>query len=180
MITLGSGLIVPGGRGDHQNEVVRPDGIRFPATQVPSSDANVLDDYEEGTWTPVLTFATEGDLDVAYSVQEGWYTKIGNTVRLGFAIVTSTFTHSTASGAVRVTGLPFTSTGVSGTTEQGTLIYQNIDKTSYTSFFPGLDEGTAIIRIDASGSGQSLAAVVAADMPTGNETILRGFVVYRT
>jgi hypothetical protein len=28
-------------------------GITFPATQVPSADANTLDDYEEGTWTPV-------------------------------------------------------------------------------------------------------------------------------
>src|SRR3990167_787780 len=29
--------------------------IKFPGTQVPSSDANTLDDYEEGTWTPIIT-----------------------------------------------------------------------------------------------------------------------------
>jgi hypothetical protein len=29
-------------------------GITFPATQVPSADANTLDDYEEGTWTPTI------------------------------------------------------------------------------------------------------------------------------
>ena len=31
--------------------------ITFPTTQVPSSDANTLDDYEEGTWTPVIIAA---------------------------------------------------------------------------------------------------------------------------
>jgi len=28
--------------------------IKFPATQNSSADANTLDDYEEGTWTPTL------------------------------------------------------------------------------------------------------------------------------
>ena len=36
-------------------------GITFPATQSASTNANTLDDYEEGTWTPVLTFATPGN-----------------------------------------------------------------------------------------------------------------------
>jgi hypothetical protein len=31
-------------------------GITFPATAVAASDANTLDDYEEGTWTPVVSF----------------------------------------------------------------------------------------------------------------------------
>lgn len=58
--------------------------IAFPATTVPSADANTLDDYEEGTWTPVLTFATPGDLSVAYSTQAGSYTKIGRQVMVSF------------------------------------------------------------------------------------------------
>src|SRR3990167_5810415 len=55
--------------------------IKFPGTQNASSNVNTLDDYEEGTWTPVLTFATAGDLSVAYSVQVGSYVKIGNLAR---------------------------------------------------------------------------------------------------
>ncbi len=82
-------------------------GITFPATQVAASDANTLDDYEEGTWTPTITFATAGDLSVAYSSQVGNYTKIGRQVTITFSITTSTFTHTTASGELRISGLPF-------------------------------------------------------------------------
>jgi hypothetical protein len=59
-------------------------GISFPATQSAQSDANTLDDYEEGTWTPVLSGSVSNPT-VSYSAQDGKYTKIGNVVycRLG-------------------------------------------------------------------------------------------------
>lgn len=88
--------------------------IVFPATQVPSANANTLDDYEEGTWTPVLTFATPGDLSIVYSTQAGTYTKVGRFLKIDGTIITSTFTHSTASGELRITGSPFT-TGTTAT-----------------------------------------------------------------
>ena len=77
-------------------------GITFPATQAASSDANTLDDYEEGTWTPTLT----GWNSITYVVRVGLYTKIGNQVTCWFDISVSAGT-STA-GGVLVTGLPFT------------------------------------------------------------------------
>jgi hypothetical protein len=49
-------------------------GIAFPATQVASANANTLDDYEEGTWTPSLGGNT------TYFNQSSTYTKIGNLV----------------------------------------------------------------------------------------------------
>lgn len=81
--------------------------LRFPVTQNPSSDPNTLDDYEEGTWTPSLTFLTPGDLNVVYTQRTGYYTKIGNLVYVSAYIVASPFTHSTASGELRIGGLPF-------------------------------------------------------------------------
>ncbi len=53
--------------------------IAFPATQNPSTDVNTLDEYEEGTFTPVLSFggATTG---ITYSIQTGSYVKIGKLV----------------------------------------------------------------------------------------------------
>jgi hypothetical protein len=85
-------------------------GVAFPATQVASSDANTLDDYEEGTWTPALTFATPGTLAVTYNTQSGSYTKIGRLVtvifRLSFAA--AGIIKGTASGNLSITGLPFT------------------------------------------------------------------------
>jgi hypothetical protein len=78
-------------------------GITFPATAVPSADANTLDDYEEGTWSP-----TVGG-NATYSRQSGFYTKIGRQVVAMFDIQIGTIgTGSTT----QISGLPFTSAGV--------------------------------------------------------------------
>jgi hypothetical protein len=78
----------------------------FPATQIPSADPNTLDDYEEGTWTMGITFATPGDLNVVYSSQSGRYTKIGRAFMYEGTVTTTTFTYTTATGTLRVSGLP--------------------------------------------------------------------------
>jgi hypothetical protein len=83
-------------------------GITFPATQSASSDANTLDDYEEGTWTPTITYSTPGTLAVTYTSQAGTYTKVGNLVTLSFGIRLSAFVKGTASGDLQVGGVPFT------------------------------------------------------------------------
>jgi hypothetical protein len=75
-------------------------GITFPATQSASSNANTLDDYEEGTWTPSLGGNT------TYTTQAGKYIKIGRTVFVeGHLYINAIGTGSTS----LVSGLPFTS-----------------------------------------------------------------------
>jgi hypothetical protein len=87
-------------------------GITFPATQSASSDANTLDDYEEGTWTPTLTSAGGAFSGLGYAGQTGKYTKVGNLVWVyGTLYTTSSFTGG--SGLVSFAGLPFT-VGTSG------------------------------------------------------------------
>jgi len=76
-------------------------GITFPATQSASSDANTLDDYEEGTWTPTLANIGTG----TYSVNVGSYTKIGNRVFLSVRVSISAV--GTASGNLQINGFPF-------------------------------------------------------------------------
>jgi len=80
--------------------------IVFPATQNASSDANTLDDYEEGTFTPtVLGFSTPGT--GTYNGRLGRYTKVGNRVYIQMWVDWSNL--SGASGALGFGGLPFTS-----------------------------------------------------------------------
>ena len=74
-------------------------GINFPATQVASADANTLDDYEEGTWTPSL--AGVANLN-AISTVSARYTKVGNVV-----MCQGTFTATTAGAGT----VAFTMTG---------------------------------------------------------------------
>ena len=81
-------------------------GITFPATQSASSNANTLDDYEEGTWTPTLVCGTSGTITLN-SGFAGTYTKIGRQV----TVCVSAYADSVASpvGSLTMNGLPFTS-----------------------------------------------------------------------
>jgi hypothetical protein len=72
--------------------------ITFPATQSASSDANTLDDYEEGTWTPTVGGTA------TYSSRTGIYIKIGNLVWIyGELTISSIGTGQTNN----ISGLPF-------------------------------------------------------------------------
>ena len=83
--------------------------IVFPATQNASSDANTLDDYEEGTWTPGWSVSGGTINTPAYA--NGKYTKVGNTVYIwGYLSYGGTVTGS-PSGALALSGLPFTPGG---------------------------------------------------------------------
>ena len=101
-------------------------GISFPATASASSDANTLDDYEEGTWTPVVV-GTSSAGTVSYSQQVGRYTKIGNRVFFQFTVV---YSGGTGTGNLRVTGLPFTNASGAGFNPPQTIAVQNITLTA--------------------------------------------------
>lgn len=81
-------------------------GITFPATQSASTDANTLDDYEEGTWTPTLTFGG-ASTGITYQTngRQGTYVKIGKLVTATCYVYTSSTGSET--GTMRVAGLPF-------------------------------------------------------------------------
>lgn len=85
-------------------------GITFPATQSASSDANTLDDYEEGIFTPTIVGVTTAGVGT-YTAQIGRYTKIGNVV---YYRITVTWTAHTGTGNMRVGALPFTSNATPG------------------------------------------------------------------
>ena len=92
-------------------------GIDFSATNDASGGTSeLLDDYEEGTWTPAIV-GDSGSVTSYYN-QEGAYTKIGRLVKCHFRIRVNDAGNAT--GAMRVTGLPFTvgntlsSTGLDG------------------------------------------------------------------
>jgi len=79
--------------------------IKFPATQNASSDANTLDDYEEGTWTPSFT-GDGSNPTITYNTRLGTYVKIGRIVYFSFRFYLTS--KSGGSGNLFVSGLPFT------------------------------------------------------------------------
>ena len=141
-------------------------GINFPATQSASSDANTLDDYEEGTWTPSVGG------NATYTTQVGVYTKVGRVVTCEFEIhINAIGTGSTTA----ISGLPFTSLS-SSNGKGGSLGY-------FETIAPGLY--FLNIRLNASQSslelGCTLASTTALNTATAilqNGTKIRGSITY--
>ncbi len=85
---------------------VTSDGLTFAGD---TAAANALDDYEEGTWTPVLTTDGVNFTSVTYdAARSGTYTKIGNVVFISLFMRTDAVTVGSATGNVVITQLPFT------------------------------------------------------------------------
>jgi hypothetical protein len=93
-------------------------GIRLGGT----GTANTLDDYEEGTWTPTYVPDSGSFTSVTYASTAGEYTKIGNTVYFTFYIQTNAITVGSASGYVKIGGLPFAPGGGATSNGGGTVI----------------------------------------------------------
>jgi len=106
-------------------------GITFPATQSASSNANTLDDYEEGTWTPTITGTTTSPT-VTYDKRNGYYTKVGRLVTITFRIQTTGNTGG--SGLAQITGLPFTN-------QSATQAHAQINAISTMSIISGYNGG---------------------------------------
>ena len=149
-------------------------GITFPATQSASSDANTLDDYEEGTWTP----AVNNGSGTTYTTQQGKYTKVGNVVTVGFELTVNA--KGTITGNAQITGLPFTSASPNNRTS-GSLSVANTTGTAYVSQGIFLDANSTILDLYA----KTAAATSNSPQPTGTAffaagTQLIGSVTYFT
>jgi hypothetical protein len=86
-------------------------GIDFSAT-AGTGTSELLDDYEEGTWTPVWSPATGAFSSVTYRFQNAVYTKIGNVVYISCQLSSDAITVDTGSGNISIGGLPFTAVAV--------------------------------------------------------------------
>ena len=79
--------------------------IKFPATQNASSNANTLDDYEEGLWTPFIQNSS-GTESLAFT-DAGYYTKIGNVVLLQMQIYNGAMSVINAANHIFIRNIPF-------------------------------------------------------------------------
>ncbi len=123
------------------------DNIQFPATQVASANANNLDDYEEGTWTPAFTNLTINSGTPEFS---GFYTKIGRIVHVRWTI-SGTFNITITADSTYINNLPFNADGshvglwtrvgtlnlLNGTITANTLAYSLSTLTSNTQGIVG-------------------------------------------
>ena len=144
-------------------------GIKFPATQVPSSDANTLDDYEEGTFTPGISFGG-GTTGLTYLTQIASYTKQGDRVQYqGYVRIND---NGSSTGAARFTGLPFTTNAV-GNSYSGVAV-AGFGMASVSGHLQGYTNTNATtIDLYHVGSGAA-APLTEANLPNSSELIFGG------
>jgi|13_taG_2_1085334.scaffolds.fasta_scaffold23794_3 hypothetical protein len=99
-------------------------GIDFSASAGSGQTSSLLDDYEEGSWTPTLSHSSGGST-ATYSVQSGRYVKVGSLVFCMFRVAISA--KGSGTGSIRLSGLPFNTSGFGGDFAGGNcdLFYSN-------------------------------------------------------
>lgn len=139
--------------------------ITFPAVQNASTDANTLDDYEEGTFTPAFRGGTTAGT-ITYTVQVGRYTKVGQMVVANGYIALASISSST--GSAQITGLPFTSSNNSGMQIYAAVQWGRVDfDVGYTSLFMYANANNTILNMEQGGDNNSTGGLSIANV-TGN------------
>ena len=139
---------------------------------------NLLGQDKRNQCTLSVTFATPGNVVVGYTDRHASWRRKGNDISLDWSIVVTTFTHSSASGALRLSGMPFAVENRSGHFPVGSVSWQGINKANYTQIVPYGSPGQTYITFRTSGMAQSAADVLVADVSTGSLITLYGHLDY--
>lgn len=129
---------------------------------------DLLEEYEVGTWTPVVDAATTGDLSVSYSSRTGRYIRIGDLVVIYYRL-RFTPTYTTASGQLVITGIPFTPVRFyagmhqfSGTnfTFNADVLVPIADSLNNRVFFREINSATAATTVSITGLGSGVSSIL--------------------
>jgi len=143
-------------------------GVRFagPTAQA-GGTSQILDRYEEGTFTPTYEATGTAFGAIAYASQTGAYTIIGNVVTINILLKTSSYTAGSASGNVQINGLPFPAAGGTFLGAVGSVAAQD----SWLNFFPlggWINAADDIVLVNNTGDRTSYRQVPVANMATGS------------
>jgi hypothetical protein len=162
------------GKKTFTDTVIVNKGITFPATQLASTNANTLDDYEEGTWTPIVigNTSTSGQ---TYEYQTGRYIKIGRNVYCTFELQLTAA--GTVSGISSIAGLPFATSGTDIKLDAGGLVfsfYNNLNSNQIVLSGYAIDNESKMFITSVSSAGVITNNITITDL-IKNNTRLAGF-----
>jgi hypothetical protein len=140
-------------------------GIDFSAT-AGTGTSELLNDYEEGTFTPTAGDASSGGNQATTATAVGRYTKVGRLVTVHFELTDINTTGLTAGNSLYIRGLPFTAS--SATTQYGTITGAGITFSGFLTC--GVFNSTAF-PIYATSTGGSLADIKVSGFASGTADI---------
>ena len=160
-----------GATGSERMRILAGGGITFNGD---TAAANALDDYEEGTWT-----ATIGDDSGNTSTTStGYYTKIGNLVRVHLNVITNISTVGLVAGdAIQISGLPYNPTNGN---HAGSCYLTRTDFNGKTQLIPFAKNGTDQIRFQTTGDDLNNANTLVSNVLSGVADLTSLVIVYHT
>jgi hypothetical protein len=143
-------------------------GIDFSAT-AGTGTSELFNDYEEGTWVPVISDANSGGNLGSASIGQAIYTKIGRTVFLSANLTNITTAGMTAGNLLWIQGLPFTSSASNfavGNVSTDTVAFN-------TRVYPYCQIGTSasVLSFAASGTGSTRSNIIVSNITSGTSDI---------
>jgi hypothetical protein len=149
-------------------------GIDFSASAGGGASSSLLDDYEEGTWTPVIG-GSGGESGQSYTNQIGLYTKVGKIVTASFLCILSA--KGTITGDVRIKGLPFTADATANQRGAGTVgVFFNFATNINWIGLVTTENATAANVIYTAAAAANISDATTTQI--GNSTRLDGTIVY--
>lgn len=151
------------------SEVARftSDGLTFNGD---TAAANAISDYEEGSWSPVISDASTGGNLSSASISDASYTKIGRTVVLSAQLTNIDTTGMTASNILHIRGLPFVSS--SGNFSVGSVKSDNLTfQGGRTNIYCHLQRSDDWLAFQVTGSAISETYIDVGDVVSGTTDI---------
>ncbi len=142
-------------------------GIQFNGD---TAAANALDDYEEGSWTPVFADATSGGNTATYTSAGGTYTKIGRIVHYTWFVSNIDTSGMTGANDLVIRGLPFASTS-SGFSIASIYANQLTQTANYTTFNAYISTGVSYSLLIEVGNNNSSRNVTVSQCASGTADI---------
>ena len=140
--------------------------------------ANLMDDYEEGTFTPVLSDAASGGNTASIAHKSGVYIKVGNLVTVMVNMFNITKSGMTSSNVLNLQGLPFTVANSFYSHVVGVVESDNIDFTGYVTISV-YNNSTAVQFRNNSDSAADAGLLVSA-ITTASDSDINFTVTYKT
>jgi hypothetical protein len=142
-----------------------------------TGSANLLDDYEEGTWT--VGFADSSGNNSTTTSSFSYYTKIGNTVHAFALGVNQIDTSGLTSGDdLQITGLPFTSIGSAQSGGSIALDQFNFGNNSFVT--PIILGGTTSVKLQVTNNSANGSRLTVSAVTSGVSDLDRMYICYQT
>lgn len=141
--------------------------------------AAALETYATGTFTPTVSFATNGDFSPSYSNQIGLYTRIGNMVFIQLAVAFTTNAYTTASGNFRINGLPFTVDSTTSWNAPGTYLVNISMDTNAVEIISFAIASSTRIELFQTRSSNTALAITTANVPPSTAASVNIAMLYR-